>query len=107
LILLLNAFFIYLQTMNSVDFKPGDTIKVFTKDPQDNKIHATPFQGIVLGIKGQKNQQTFTVQKNATGGIDVERIFPINSPIIEKITVVKKGNVRRAKLTYLRKDNKK
>ena len=91
--------------MNPINFKAGDIVKVFTKDPQDNKVHATPFQGVVLLIRGQRQNKTFTVQKNASAGVDVERIFPINSPIIEKITVVKKGKVRRAKLTYFRKKN--
>lgn len=89
--------------MNSLNFKAGDIIKVFTKDPQDNKVHATPFQGTVVSIRGEKGSKTFTVIKNASAGIDVERIFPLNSPSIEKITVVKKGKVRRAKLTYLKK----
>jgi len=91
--------------MNAINFKAGDFVKVFTKDPEDNKVHATPFQGVVLSIRGQKDSRTFTVQKNASAGVDVERIFPISSPIIEKITVVKKGKVRRAKLTYFRKKN--
>lgn len=89
--------------MNAVNFKAGDIVKVFTKDPQDNKMHATPFQGTVLAIRGQGENKTFTIFKNASAGINVERIFPLNSPIIEKIIVVKKGNSRRAKLTYFRK----
>ncbi|OGD88011.1 hypothetical protein A3J17_04755 [Candidatus Curtissbacteria bacterium RIFCSPLOWO2_02_FULL_40_11] len=92
--------------MNLTNFKVGDTVKVFTKDPQDNKVHATPFQGVVLALRGEKQNKTFTVQKNASAGVNVERIFPINSPIIEKITVVNKGKVRRAKLTHLRKENR-
>lgn len=89
--------------MNLANFKAGDIVKVFTKDPQENKIHATPFQGMVIAVKGEKQNRTFTVLKNASAGVDVERIFPINSPIIEKIEVVKKGSARRAKLYHLRK----
>ena len=89
--------------MNQAQFNVGDLIKVYTKDPQDNKVHATPFEGIVISFRGQTATRTFTVRKKASAQVNVERIFPINSPVIEKITVVKKGNVRRAKLYYLRK----
>lgn len=88
--------------MKTVIFKAGDIIKVFTKDPQDEKVHATPFEGIVISIRGKNNDRTFTVRKNASQGVAVERIFPLNSPIIEKIDVIKKGKVRRAKIYYLR-----
>ena len=91
--------------MQTVDFKPGDTIKLYTKDPSDQKVHATPFEGVVLAIRGVDQSKTFTIRKMATGGVAIERIFPINSPSIEKIQVVKKGKVRRAKLFYLRKTN--
>ena len=89
--------------MENANFKVGDVIKVFTKDPQDNKVHATPFQGVVISFRGEKKSQTFTVRKNATDNVAVERIFPFNSPSIEKITVVKSQKVRRAKLYYLRR----
>ena len=89
--------------MVNTAFKAGDIIKVYTKDPQDNKVHATPFEGIVLAIRGEKAHRTFIVRKNASHQVSVEKIFPLNSPIIEKITVIKKGNPRRAKLYYLRK----
>ena len=91
--------------MQTADFKPGDTIKLYTKDPSDQKVHATPFEGVVLAIRGVDQSKTFTIRKMATGGVAIERIFPINSPSIEKIQVVKKGKVRRAKLFYLRKTN--
>lgn len=89
--------------MNLIDFKAGDVVKVFIKDIEDNKVRATPFQGVVIAVKGQKQSRTFTVRKNAADNVIVERIFPITSTIIEKIQVVKKGNARRAKLYYLRK----
>jgi len=91
--------------MQTVDFKPGDTIKLYTKNTGDQKVHATPFEGVVIAIRGIDQGKTFTVRKIATGKVAVERIFPINSPSIEKIQVVKEGNVRRAKLFYLRKTN--
>lgn len=92
--------------MQQIQFKTGDKIIVFTKDPQEGKVHATPFQGVVIAIKGEKNNKTFTVRKDSADGVVVERIFPLNSPIIEKIDLVKKGKVRRAKLYYLRKKNR-
>lgn len=91
--------------MKNSDFKPGDIIKLYTKDPGDQKVHATPFEGVVLAIRGVGQSKTFTVRKMATGGVAIERIFPINSPSIEKIQVIKSGKVRRAKLFYLRKTN--
>ena len=90
---------------NHPSFKPGDTIKVFTKDITSTKIHATPFEGVVIAVRGQKNNKTFTVRKIASNKIAVERIFPFDSPSIEKITVLKSGNVRKSKLYYLRKKN--
>lgn len=89
--------------MKSANFSTGDTIKVFTKDPQDKKVHATPFEGTVIAIRGKNADQTFTVLKLASQGVSVERIFPMRSPIIEKVDVIKKGKVRRAKLFFLRK----
>ncbi|OGD98025.1 hypothetical protein A3A49_01855 [Candidatus Curtissbacteria bacterium RIFCSPLOWO2_01_FULL_38_11b] len=89
--------------MKNVIFNSGDTIRVYTKDPFDNKVHATPFEGVVIALKGDSTNRTITIKKNTAGGIFVERIFPLNSPIIEKIILVKKGSVRRAKLYYLRK----
>jgi len=89
--------------MKNVIFNSGDTIRVYTKDPLDDKVHATPFEGVVIALKGDSTNRTITIKKNTAGGIFVERIFPLNSPIIEKIILVKKGSVRRAKLYYLRK----
>lgn len=89
--------------MNTPVFKIGDIIKIFTKDPHDNKVHATPFEGIVISIKGQGQDKTFTIQKNASSHVKVERIFSLASPAIEKINVIKSTRVRRAKLYYLRK----
>jgi len=89
--------------MDTASFGVGDIIRVFTKDPQDNKVHATPFEGVVISLRGEKNSRTFIVRKRGADGVFVERIFPIDSPSIEKIAVVKPTGARRAKLYYLRK----
>lgn len=82
----------------------GDIIKVTTRDPRSSKVHATPFEGVVISFRGEGENKTFTVRRVAQGNIAVERIFPFASPLIENIKVVKKGvKVRRAKLYYLRK----
>ncbi|MEA3495649.1 MAG: 50S ribosomal protein L19 [Bacteroidota bacterium] len=84
------------------EFNAGDTIIVYYKIIEGEKERTQPFQGIVLQKKGEKEVKTFTVRK-ISGGIGVERIFPINSPKIEKIEIKKRGKVRRAKIFYLRK----
>lgn len=92
-----------LQTVfDQTTFSVGDTIKVTQKIKEGDKIRTQPFQGIVIAIKGRDENKMFTVRKIATGQIGVERIFPLYSPWIEKIEVVRKGRVRRAKLYYLR-----
>ncbi len=83
------------------DFKPGDLIKVYVKVVEGDKTRLSPFQGVVIQIKGSGESKTFVVRK-VSAGIGVERIFPLNSPMIAKIEVKKRGKVRRAKLTYLR-----
>jgi large subunit ribosomal protein L19 len=92
-----------MEANSKAAFKVGDIIKVTTRDPKAGKVHATPFEGIVMGISGSGESKTFTIRKVASGNIAIERIFPLHSPAIEKISVVKPGHVRRAKLTYLRK----
>ncbi len=83
------------------DFSAGDTVKVYVKIREGEKERIQIFQGVVIkktkGLAGAR----FTVRK-ITGGIGVERIFPLNSPVIDKIEVVTKGRVRRSKLYYLR-----
>ncbi len=83
-------------------FKAGDTIKVYIKVKEGDKERTQVYQGVVIAIRGSGNGKTFTVRK-VSFGIGVERIFPYASPSIEKIEIVKKGKVRRAKLYYLRK----
>ncbi len=84
------------------EFRPGDTIKVHYKIREGNKTRIQPFEGICLGRRGEGVSKTFIVRRISPGGVGVERIFALHSPLIEKITVTKKGNVRRAKLYYLR-----
>lgn len=83
------------------DFKAGDTITVAYKIIEGNKERVQLFRGVVIKICGHGDQKRFTVRK-MSGTVGVERIFPINSPAIESITVNKIGKVRRAKLYYLR-----
>jgi large subunit ribosomal protein L19 len=83
------------------EFRVGDTIKVHYKIKEGAKERIQVFQGIVIQKKGAQVSQTFTVRK-ISNGIGVERIFPLNSPNIQKIDVVRFGRVRRAKLFYLR-----
>ena len=92
---------------NRTTFHVGDKVKVFQKIQEGDKIRNQPFEGIVLGIKGCGENKTFIVRKIATGGVGVERIWPLNSPWIEKIDVLRKAKVRRAKLYHLRSHPKK
>ncbi|OGD89870.1 50S ribosomal protein L19 [Candidatus Curtissbacteria bacterium RIFCSPHIGHO2_02_FULL_42_15] len=87
----------------ATNFKAGDIVKVIFKIPSGVKTRPTPFEGIVIAVKGDLTERTFTVRKSASQRVVVERIFAINSPSIENINVVKKSKVRRAKLYYLRK----
>ncbi|MCE1164851.1 MAG: 50S ribosomal protein L19 [Bacteroidetes bacterium] len=84
------------------DFHVGDTISVFVKVIEGDKERVQQFKGIVMGIKGSGLSKTFRVRK-ISNGVGVERIFPINSPKIAKVEIVKHGGIRRAKLYYLRK----
>lgn len=83
------------------DFQPGDTIKVHSKIVEGDKQRIQIFEGVVIGRKGGGSRASFTVRK-VSYGVGVERIFPLHSPRIAKIEVVRKGRVRRAKLYYLR-----
>lgn len=87
---------------NVPDFKAGDTITVNYKIKEGDKERIQQFTGTVIQKRGDGNVKTFTVRK-ISNGVGVERIFPLNSPFIESIEVDKKGEVRRAKLFYLRK----
>lgn len=83
------------------EFAPGDVINVHVRVKEGNKERIQEYQGIVISIKGPGLRRTFTVRK-ISNGVGVERIFPIHSPSIAKIVKVRQGNVRRAKLFYLR-----
>ena len=84
------------------DFAAGDTIKVHVKIKEGEKERIQVFQGVVISKRGGMTGATFTVRK-VSYGIGVERVFPIHSPIIDKVEVVSHGRVRRAKIYYLRK----
>lgn len=83
------------------EFRPGDTVKVHVRVVEGNKERIQIFQGVVLGRRGGGTRETFTVRK-ISGGIGVERIFPLHSPVIDHVEVIRRGKVRRAKLYYLR-----
>ena len=82
-------------------FAPGDTVKVHVKVKEGDKERIQIFQGVVISRRGGGARQMFTVRK-VSGGIGVERMFPLFSPTIDKIEVERHGRVRRAKLYYLR-----
>lgn len=84
------------------DFNAGDTVKVHVKIKEGEKERIQVFEGIVISKRNGMSNATFTVRK-VSYGIGVERIFPLHSPGIDKIEVVSKGRVRRAKIYYLRK----
>lgn len=83
------------------DFQPGDNVKVHYRITEGNRERIQVFQGDVISRKGKSSRETFTVRK-VSFSVGVERTFPVNSPKIEKIEVMRKGKVRRAKLYYLR-----
>jgi len=85
------------------EFSVGDTVRVHVQVIEGEKVRAQIFQGIVLTRKGGGLRETFTVRKISHHRIGVERVFPLHSPTLGEIKVVRKGKVRRAKLYYLRK----
>jgi large subunit ribosomal protein L19 len=86
---------------NIPDFAPGDTLRVNVRVREGDKERLQAFEGVCIARKGGGVSETFTVRK-VSSGIGVERIFPVHSPSLESITVVRRGHVRRAKLYYLR-----
>lgn len=88
------------NTKNPIEV--GDLIRITTKDPKESKVHGTPFEGVVISLRGDGTNKTFTVRKIATDHVSVERIFPLNSPYIQNMRIIKKNKVRRAKLYFLR-----
>ncbi|BDI21908.1 50S ribosomal protein L19 [Herbiconiux sp. L3-i23] len=83
------------------DFRPGDTVKVHVNIVEGNRSRIQVFQGVVIGRQGAGVRETFTVRK-ISFQVGVERTFPVHSPIIDHIELVTRGDVRRAKLYYLR-----
>ena len=83
------------------EFDPGDTVKVHVKVIEGNRHRTQVFEGVVIRRQGAGVRETFTVRK-LSFGVGVERTFPVHSPIVEKVELVSRGDVRRAKLYYLR-----
>ena len=83
------------------DFRAGDTVKVHVKVVEGNRSRVQVFQGVVIRVQGAGIGRSFTVRK-VSFGVGVERTFPLHSPIFDKIEIVTRGDVRRAKLYYLR-----
>ena len=84
------------------EFNVGDTVKVYAKIKEGNRERIQVFEGTVLKKQGGSTRATFTVRKNSNG-IGVEKTWPLHSPNVERVEVVRRGKVRRAKLNYLRK----
>ncbi|WP_448627363.1 50S ribosomal protein L19 [Geodermatophilus sp. URMC 64] len=83
------------------EFRPGDTVKVHVRVVEGNRSRIQVFQGVVIRRQGGGIRETFTVRK-VSFGVGVERTFPVHTPVVERIEVVTRGDVRRAKLYYLR-----
>jgi large subunit ribosomal protein L19 len=100
-----------MQTLDSLDaeslrtdvpeFRPGDTLKVHVRVVEGTRQRIQVFQGVVIRRQGEGLRETFTVRK-ISFGVGVERTFPVHSPIVQKLEIVTRGDVRRAKLYYLR-----
>ena len=88
--------------MDMPDFLPGDTVRVHVKIKEGDKERIQIFQGVVISRRKGGMNATFTVRK-VSYGVGVERVFPMNSPIIDRVEIVTRGRVRRAKIYYLRK----
>jgi large subunit ribosomal protein L19 len=83
------------------EFRAGDNVRIHVRVVEGDKERIQIFQGVVIARRGGGTRETFTVRK-ISGGMGVERIFPLHSPIVSKIDVIRRGKVRRAKLYYLR-----
>lgn len=92
----------YVERKDIPDFQAGDTITVYYQIREGQKVRTQFFKGVVLQRRGSGAAETFTIRK-MSGSVGVERIFPINTPSIEKIELNRKGNVRRARIFYQRK----
>jgi large subunit ribosomal protein L19 len=85
------------------DFNVGDTVRISQRIKEGNKERTQKFEGIVIKKRGAGLNKTFTVRKTGANGIGVEKVYPLHLPAIEKLEIVKRGKVRRAKLYYIRK----
>ena len=83
------------------EFRAGDTVRVQVRVAEGDKERLQAFQGVVIARKGSGSREMFTVRK-ISGGVGVERIFPLHAPVVDSIEVLRRGRVRRAKLYYLR-----
>lgn len=83
------------------DFRSGDTVRVHVRVTEGNKERIQVYQGVVIARRGDGTRETFTVRK-ISSGVGVERVFPLHSPMLDRIEVTRHGRVRRAKLYYLR-----
>ncbi|MCH7565951.1 MAG: 50S ribosomal protein L19 [Gemmatimonadetes bacterium] len=86
---------------DALDFAPGDTVRVLYKVREGTKERVQVFEGVCIGRRGGGTGETFTVRK-ISGGVGVERVFPLHAPTVGGVEVVRRGRVRRAKLYYLR-----
>ncbi len=86
---------------NVDEFRVGDTVRVYGKIKEGNRERIQVFEGVVLKKQGGSNRETFTVRKTSNG-VGVEKTWPLHSPNVERVEVVRRGKVRRAKLNYLR-----
>ena len=86
---------------DKLTFSVGDTVKVHNRIKEGDKERIQIFEGVVMKQQGGQNKATFTVRKNSNG-VGVEKTFPVNSPLVAKVEVVRKGKVRRNKLNFLR-----
>ena len=91
-----------IKWQDKIEFGVGDTIKVSQTIKEGEKTRTQAFQGIVIAIRGEGQGKSYIVRKIAVGGVGVEKIYPINTPSVTGIEIIKKGKVRRAKLYYLR-----
>jgi large subunit ribosomal protein L19 len=89
------------QRVDLPAFRPGDTVKVHARVVEGNRSRVQVFQGVVIRRQGDGLRETFTVRK-ISFGVGVERTYPLNTPVLDRVEVVTKGDVRRAKLYYLR-----
>lgn len=89
------------QLREVTEFRTGDTVRVHAKVKEGNRERIQVFEGVVLKKQGGGNRETFTVRKTSNG-VGVEKTWPLHSPNVEKVEVIRRGKVRRAKLNYLR-----